>query len=54
MDVELILRDNIIPRSWLNPVVLQQWKVMLRINQNEDKGLMILTLSMFVFSNGFF
>lgn len=38
MDVDLILRDNIIPRSWLNPVVLQQWKVMLRINQNEDKG----------------
>lgn len=43
MDVELILRDNIIPRSWLNPIVLQQWKVVLRINQNEDKGLVLLT-----------
>lgn len=38
MDVDLILRDNIIPKSWLHPIVLQQWKVMLRINQNEDKG----------------
>jgi BTB/POZ domain-containing protein 13 len=38
MDVELVLHDNIIPHSWLNPVVLQQWKQVLRVNQNDDKG----------------
>lgn len=38
MDVELVLHDNIIPNSWLNPVVLQQWKQVLRVNQNDDKG----------------
>lgn len=38
MDVETIHRDNIIPQSWLNPVLLQQWKTVLKVNQNEDKG----------------
>lgn len=38
MDVELVLHDNIIPHSWLHPVVLQQWKSVLRVNQNDDKG----------------
>lgn len=38
LDVMLIMRDNIIPKSWLNPVVLQQWKNALRVNQNDDKG----------------
>lgn len=38
MDVEAVQRDNIIPRSWLNPAVLKQWKIMLKVNQNEDKG----------------
>lgn len=38
LDVLLIMRDNIIPKSWLNPVVLQQWKTVLRVNQNDDKG----------------
>lgn len=38
VDVEAVQRDNIIPHSWLNPVVLNQWKTMLKVNQNEDKG----------------
>lgn len=38
MDVELLLRDNIVPRSWLDRVVLQGWKCTLKINQNEEKG----------------
>lgn len=38
LDIVLILRDNIIPKSWMNPVVLQQWKNVLRVNQNEEKG----------------
>ncbi|XP_066250240.1 protein germ cell-less [Euwallacea similis] len=38
LDIVLILRDNIIPKSWLSPVVLQQWKNVLRVNQNEEKG----------------
>lgn len=38
LDIEAIQRDNIIPRSWLNPIVLKQWKIMLKVNQNEDKG----------------
>ncbi|KAJ8954095.1 hypothetical protein NQ318_004400 [Aromia moschata] len=38
LDVLLILRDNIIPRPWLEPVILQQWKNVLRVNQNDDKG----------------
>lgn len=38
MDVEIILNDNIIPHSWLNPIVLKQWKNVLRVNQNDDKG----------------
>ncbi|KAF7275110.1 hypothetical protein GWI33_012176 [Rhynchophorus ferrugineus] len=38
LDVLLITRDNIIPKSWLNPVILQQWRNVLRVNQNEDKG----------------
>ncbi|KAF5296198.1 hypothetical protein FQA39_LY12652 [Lamprigera yunnana] len=37
-DVDAVQRDNIIPRSWLNPAVLKQWKIMLKVNQNEDKG----------------
>ncbi|XP_072382553.1 protein germ cell-less isoform X1 [Diabrotica undecimpunctata] len=37
-DVILILRDNIIPRTWLDSVILQEWKNVLRINQNDDKG----------------
>lgn len=38
VDVELILRDNIIPKSWIHSVILHQWKVTLRVNQNEEKG----------------
>ncbi|XP_019872277.1 protein germ cell-less isoform X2 [Aethina tumida] len=38
LDVVLILKDNILPRTWLDPVVLQQWKNVLRVNQNDDKG----------------
>lgn len=38
MDIELILRDNIIPKTWLNTVVIQQWDNMLRVNQNEERG----------------
>ncbi|XP_060535795.1 protein germ cell-less [Cylas formicarius] len=38
LDVLLILRDNIVPKSWLHPVVLQQWRNVLRVNQNDDKG----------------
>ncbi|ENN73153.1 hypothetical protein HUJ04_008941 [Dendroctonus ponderosae] len=38
LDIELILGDNIIPKSWLNTVVIQQWDNMLRVNHNEDKG----------------
>ncbi|XP_025836534.1 protein germ cell-less [Agrilus planipennis] len=38
MDVEMIERDNIVPQHWLNPVVVDQWKTMLKINQNEDSG----------------
>ncbi|CAH0547623.1 unnamed protein product [Brassicogethes aeneus] len=38
LDVLLVLRDNIIPRTWLDPVILQQWKNVLRVNQNDDKG----------------
>lgn len=37
-DVLLILRDNIIPRKWLDSVFMHQWKNVLRVNQNEDKG----------------
>lgn len=38
LDVELLLRDNIIPRSWIYSVILQQWIITLKINQNEEKG----------------
>ncbi|KAJ8979577.1 hypothetical protein NQ317_019152 [Molorchus minor] len=38
LDVVLILRDNIIPKGWLDPVILQQWRNVLRVNQNDDKG----------------
>ncbi|XP_050301262.1 protein germ cell-less isoform X2 [Anthonomus grandis grandis] len=38
LDIVFILKDNIIPKSWMNPVVLQQWKNVLRVNQNEEKG----------------
>lgn len=38
MDVELLLRDNIVPRMWLDRIILQGWKCTLRINQNEEKG----------------
>ncbi|KAK9877195.1 hypothetical protein WA026_016943 [Henosepilachna vigintioctopunctata] len=38
MDIELVFKDNIIPQGWLNPVVVQQWKNVLRVDQNEDKG----------------
>ncbi|KAJ8924933.1 hypothetical protein NQ315_001096 [Exocentrus adspersus] len=38
LDICLILRDNIIPRTWLDPLVLKQWKTVLRVNQNDDKG----------------
>lgn len=38
VDVELIFRDNIIPKSWTYSVILNQWTTTLRINQNEEKG----------------
>ncbi|XP_057671514.1 protein germ cell-less [Diorhabda carinulata] len=38
LDVLLVIRDNIIPRTWLDTVILQQWKNVLRVNQNDDKG----------------
>ncbi|CAG9864340.1 unnamed protein product [Phyllotreta striolata] len=38
LDVLLILRDNIVPKTWLDSVILQQWKNVLRVNQNDDKG----------------
>lgn len=38
LDVMLVIRDNIIPKTWLDPVVLENWKNVLRINQNDDKG----------------
>ncbi|CAH1155286.1 unnamed protein product [Phaedon cochleariae] len=38
LDVLLVLRDNIIPQIWLDPVILQEWKNILRVNQNDDKG----------------
>ncbi|KAL1517798.1 hypothetical protein ABEB36_001522 [Hypothenemus hampei] len=38
LDIVFLLRDNIIPKSWLTPVALQQWKNVLRVNQNEEKG----------------
>lgn len=38
MDVEIIMRDNIIPKNWLFSVIVRQWVVTLRVNQNEEKG----------------
>lgn len=38
MDIEVIHRDNIIPKSWLQPEILEQWYATLRINQNVDIG----------------
>lgn len=38
MDIEVIHRDNIIPRNWLHPEILQQWYSMLKINENVDNG----------------
>lgn len=38
MDVELLFKDNIIPKCWMDKVILQGWKCTLRINQNEEKG----------------
>ncbi|XP_022920674.1 protein germ cell-less [Onthophagus taurus] len=38
MDVELLLRENVIPKGWIQNVVMQQWKLTLKVNQNEEKG----------------
>lgn len=38
MDVEIIMRDNIIPKNWIFSVIVRQWVVTLRVNQNEEKG----------------
>lgn len=38
MDVELLLKDNILPRGWIHNVVLKQWRATLKVNQNEEKG----------------
>lgn len=37
-DLEMIIRENIIPKIWLDPVILKQWTNVLKVNQNEDKG----------------
>lgn len=38
MDIEVITKDNIVPECWVHPVVLQQWRNVLRVDQNEDLG----------------
>ncbi|KAG8228741.1 hypothetical protein J437_LFUL007076 [Ladona fulva] len=38
IDLEIIHSDNIIPSGWLEPVIVQQWYRMLRIDQGVDKG----------------
>lgn len=38
MDVELLLKDNILPKNWIHNVVLKQWRATLKVNQNEEKG----------------
>lgn len=38
MDVELLLKDNVLPRGWIHNVVLKQWRATLKVNQNEEKG----------------
>ncbi|KAG5887937.1 hypothetical protein JTB14_003032 [Gonioctena quinquepunctata] len=51
LDVVLIIRDNIIPRIMLDPVILQQWKNVLRVNQNDDKGPMEVSDEVFLASS---
>lgn len=38
IDLNLILEDNLIPRSWLNEPLLSQWTSMLKIDQSIDNG----------------
>lgn len=38
IDVTVIRKDNIIPPSWLNGPLLQQWTHILQVDQNIDKG----------------
>lgn len=38
IDLNLILEDNMIPRSWLNDPLLLQWNTMLKIDQSLDNG----------------
>lgn len=38
IDLNLILEDNLMPRSWLNEPLLLQWNNMLKIDQSLDNG----------------
>lgn len=37
-DVEVLLKDNILPKSWFFAPLLQQWSSMLSIDESLDKG----------------
>lgn len=38
LDVILLIKDRILPDSWVYPVLIRQWECLLRVDSGEDRG----------------
>ena len=43
MDMDMLLKDRIIPKKWMSKIYQRQWLMLLRVDQGLDRGPQTLT-----------